>query len=184
MFESVITTPRLELHHIPAEGLIALLEEKSDLSAIAGRDFVNPHKVLVNEDGPLPWRVPQVKKDPTTNKWFIRFIVLTATREVIGSTSFHGVPDENGMLEIGIGIDSQFWNNGYATEALNGMWQWAASEAGVKVFRYTVSPTNLASVAIITRFGFAYMGEQMDEIDGPESIYEMSVEDFLARSEK
>ena len=107
MYEQVIITSRLELHHIPAAGLIALLEEKSDLEAIAGRNFTNPHRVLIDDSGPLGWRVPQVKADPSTNKWFVRFITLKDTGEIIGSTSFHGVPDSEGMMEIGIGIDEK-----------------------------------------------------------------------------
>lgn len=179
--QPIIYTNRLELHHIPAEGIIALLEEKNDLLAIAGRDFINPHRTLVDNSGPLGWRVPQVKADPSTNKWFVRFIVDSQSREVIGSTSFHGIPDENGMMEIGIGIEEKFWGNGFATEALLGMWGWACGEAGVKVLRYTVSPSNLASVAIIKKFGFDYKGQQMDEVDGPEDIYEMSVADFQVK---
>jgi ribosomal-protein-alanine N-acetyltransferase len=181
MHEAMIKTPRLELHHIPAEGIISLLEVKDDLLAIAGRDFTNPHRNLVDDSGPLGWRVPQVKADPSTNKWFVRFIVDAASREVIGSTSFHGVPDSEGMMEIGIGIEEKFWGNGYATEALQGMWQWVCGEAGVRTLRYTVSPSNIASVSIIKKFGFAFMGQQMDEIDGPEDIYEMSVEDFMSK---
>jgi len=181
VYEQSIKTERLELHHIPAEGIIALLEEQNDLPAIAGRDFTNPHKNLVLDSGPLGWRVPQVKADPSTNKWFVRFIVDTKTREVIGSTSFHGVPDDEGMMEIGIGIEEKFWGNGYATEALLGMWKWVCGEAGVRTLRYTVSPSNIASVAIIKKFGFAHMGQQMDEIDGPEDIYEMSVEEFKSK---
>jgi RimJ/RimL family protein N-acetyltransferase len=178
MFEPVIETNRLELHHIPVEGLISLLDDKSDLLAIAGRDFINPHSTLVVDSGPLAWRVPQVKTDPASNKWFVRFIVLTQSREVIGSTSFHGVPDKAGMMEIGIGIEEAFWGNGYATEALLGMWRWVITQPGVSTLRYTVSPTNLASVAIIKKFGFHHLGQQMDEIDGPEDIFEMSVEVF------
>jgi RimJ/RimL family protein N-acetyltransferase len=119
-----------------------------------------------------------VKEDPSLNKWFIRFIVLTQSQEVIGSTSFHGAPDESGMVEIGIGIEEAFWGNGYATEALLGMWRWVVTQRGISTLRYTVSPTNLASVAIIKKFGFQHQGQQMDEIDGPEDIYEMSVEEF------
>ena len=181
MYEPLIKTTRLELHHIPAAGIIALLEEKNDLPAIAGRDFTNPHRNLVDESGPLGWRVPQVKADPATNKWFVRFIVDAKTREVIGSTSFHGVPDSEGMMEIGIGIEEAFWGNGYATEALLGMWKWVCGEAGVRTLRYTVSPSNLASVAIIKKFGFAHMGQQIDEEDGPEDIYEMSVDEFKSK---
>ena len=178
MFEQVIETPRLELHHIPANGLVALLEEKSDFGAIAGRNFTNPHRVLVDDSGPLGWRVPQVKEDPSTNKWFVRLIVLKESLEIIGSTSFHGVPDENGMMEIGIGLDEKFWGKGYAKEALLGMWRWVVTQPGVSILRYTVSPTNIASVKIIQGFGFTHIGQQIDEEDGPEDIYEMSVEDF------
>ena len=178
MYEPSISTPRLELHHIPVDGLISLFEEKEDVLAIAGRDFKNPHGQLVIEPGPLGWRVPQVKINPEVNKWFVRFIVLKETREVIGSTSFHSAPDGEGMIEIGLGIEEKFWGQGFAKEALSGMWRWVVDQPGVKTLRYTVSPTNIASIKVIEYFGFARMGQQMDEIDGPEDIYEMSVEDF------
>mgnify|MGYP000437970932 FL=1 len=157
MHEALIETPRLELHHIPVAGLISLCEAKDDSLAIAGRDFSNPHKNLVINPGPLGWRVPQVKADPTTNKWFVRFIVLKENREVIGSISFHGVPDENGMMEIGLGIEEAFRGHGYAKEALLGMWRWVCGQPGVKTLRYTVSPTNIPSIAIIKGFGFNHI---------------------------
>ncbi len=181
MYQPLIETSRLELHHIPAEGLISLFEEKNDSLAIAGRAFTNPYQNLILESGPLAWRVPQVKADPTTNKWFVRFIVLRESAEVIGSTSFHGVPDEVGMMEIGIGINENFWSQGFAKEALRGMWIWVCQEPGVRTLRYTVSPTNTPSVRIIQGFGFTYMGQQIDEIDGPEDIYEMPVAEFMEK---
>ncbi|CAN2182833.1 RimL Acetyltransferases, including N-acetylases of ribosomal proteins [Candidatus Nanopelagicaceae bacterium] len=181
MIEPVIVTPRLELHHISAQGIIELYENKSDVTAIAGRDFTNPHQNLVKESGPLGWRVPQVKVDPSVNKWFVRFIVLKESKEVIGSTSFHGVPDAEGMMEIGLGIEEAFRNKGYAREALAGMWKWVSTFPEVKTLRYTVSPENLPSIAVINYFGFEYKGQQMDEIDGPENIYEMSTAEFVAK---
>jgi RimJ/RimL family protein N-acetyltransferase len=179
MHQHVIATERLELHHICVDGLISLFEDKTDLLAIAGRDFANPLQNLILEPGPLAWRVPQVKVDPALNKWFVRFIVRN--KVIIGSTSFHGAPDEAGMVEIGIGIEESYRNQGFAREALLGMWRWVCGEPGVLTLRYTVSPTNIPSVKIIQNFGFTYMGQQMDEIDGPEDIYEMSTEAFLER---
>jgi len=181
VYEQVIDTPRLELHHISAQGIIDLYENKDDATAIAGRNIINPHQNLVKESGPLGWRVPQVKVDASVNKWFIRFIVLRSSREIIGSTSFHGVPDENGMMEIGLGIEEEFRNQGFAREALVGMWRWVCSQPDVKTLRYTVSPDNLASIAVINYFGFEYKGQQMDEEDGPENIYEMSTEEFMQK---
>jgi len=181
VYEKVIDTPRLELHHISAQGIIELYENKNDAIAIAGRDITNPHKNLVKESGPLGWRVPQVKADSSTNKWFVRFIVLKETKEIIGSTSFHGVPDAEGMMEIGLGIEEPFQGNGYAKEALKGMWNWVCTFPEVKTLRYTVSPDNLPSIAVINYFGFEYKGQQIDEEDGPENIYEMSTSEFMSK---
>jgi len=181
MYEPVILTKRVELHHLPVQGIIDLLERQEDTAAIAGRPFSNPHKVLLENSGPLAWRVPQVKADPSCNKWFVRFIVLQESSEVIGSASFHGVPDEDGMMEIGLGIEEPFRNQGFAREALLGMWRWVSTQPDVKTLRYTVSPDNLPSIAVINYFGFEYKGQQIDEVDGPENIYEMSTQEFLQR---
>ena len=181
MHEPVIETSRLELHHLSPEAIIELFEDKSDSKAIAGRDFTNPHKNLIEDSGPLAWRVPQVKVDPSLNKWFVRFIVLKESREVIGSTSFHGAPDGDGMIEIGLGIEPAFQGRGYAKESLQAMWRWAVNFPEVRTLRYTVSPDNLPSIAVIKYFGFDYKGQQMDEIDGPEDIYEMSAQEFSKR---
>ena len=181
MNEPKISTQRLELHHICVAGLIDLFDHQSDVAAIAGRDLKNPYNVLIENSGPLAWRVPQVKKDPNLNKWFVRFIVLRDSREIIGSTSFHGAPDHEGMIEIGLGIEPKFQGRGYAKEALIGMWTWVVDQPGVRTLRYTVSPENKASIAVISYFGFTFQGVQMDEIDGPENIYEMSAVEFSTK---
>lgn len=184
MFEEPIFTPRLELHHIPADGLISLYEDKDDYLAIAGRDFTNPFKNLITSPGPLAWRVPQVKEDPKKNKWCVRFVVLADSREIIGSISFHGEPDKDGMLEIGLGIEEAFQGRGFAKEALMGMWLWACNNSVVRQLRYTVSPDNLASIKVIEYFGFQFQGQQIDETDGPENIYEESAESFREKWSK
>jgi RimJ/RimL family protein N-acetyltransferase len=176
--QATLVTRRLELHHINGANLITLFENRDDSPVLDNVDFTNPYRVLVDFQGPLRWRVPQVKADPSSNKWFLRLIVLKENREVIGSTSFHGVPDENGMIEIGLGIESEFHNQGFAKESLLAMWSWAIDQPGVKSFRYTVSPDNAPSIKVIEYFGFPFTGVQIDEEDGPENIYEISTEEF------
>lgn len=176
-----IETNRLVLHHICAEDLITLFEDPENQSIYEGKSYSNPHRQLMDDSGPLAWRVPQVKVDPRLNRWFVRWIVLRSTGEIIGSTSFHGAPDAVGMVEIGLGIQESFRNMGFAKEALLGMWRWALSDSEVKVLRYTVSVENAPSIRVIESFGFHYQGEQIDEEDGPESIYEMSRDEFLEK---
>ena len=177
----LIQTERLDLHHIEAEDLIDLFEKRDDAQALAGKNFSNPLRVLIDFQGPLAWRVPQVKQNPSVNKWFVRWAVLRSTQEVIGSSSFHGAPDDAGMIEIGLGVEVAHQRQGFGREILQGMWGWVVNEANVNTLRYTVSPTNTASIALVNSFGFNYVGEQIDDIDGPESIYELSADEYRKR---
>lgn len=176
--EPVIHCERLELHHLAANELIALHADAEDTSIYESHNYRNPHRVLVDGPSPVHWRVPQVIDNPSSNKWFIRWMVLRETREIVGSLSFHGPPDESGMLEIGLGVHERFQRKGFAREALTAMWLWACGQHGVKTFRYTVDPHNEPSVELVRGFNFSHVGQQIDDIDGPEDIYEMSVEDF------
>jgi RimJ/RimL family protein N-acetyltransferase len=173
-----IQTNRLELHLISVPELLALAADPTDPKVIAGKPFVNPYKVLEQEPSPVRYRAPQVEINPAVNKWFIRWIVEKSTREIVGSISFHGPPDDEGMLEVGLGICTEKQNLGYAKEALFALWSWALSQSGVHKFRYTVSADNYASVAVINFFEFLHVGQQIDEEDGPEEIYEMSCKTF------
>ena len=91
------------------------------------------------------------------------------------------MPDAEGMIEIGIEIHPDFQNNGYAKEALLGMWIWVIDQPGVRTLRYTVAAQNLPSVKIVSSFGFKHVGQQIDEEDGPEEIFEMDAEEFRSR---
>ena len=180
----LIKTKRLDLFLIPVPELFMLHDEPDNPLLLADRNFTNPHNELTHEhSGPLNWRVPQVKADPSTNVWFIRWIVLRERQEVVGSISFHSPPDETGMIEIGFGISEPCRNLGYGKEALLAMWSWVIDQPGVKTLRYTVSASNAPSLAIINSLGFAHVGQQLDEIDGPEEIFEMPADEFRLRLE-
>jgi RimJ/RimL family protein N-acetyltransferase len=175
----LIQTKRLDLNLIPIPELIMLHEDPDNSSLLSDRDFTNPYNELTHEhSGPLRWRVPQVKADPSSNVWFIRWIVLRETKEVVGSISFHAPPNETGMIEIGFGVCEPCRNQGFGKEALLGMWTWVIDQPGVQTLRYTVSATNAPSMAIINSLGFSHVGQQIDEEDGPEEIFEMSVTEF------
>ena len=176
--QPIIRTQRLELHHLSVDQLVKLYETPHDASINDNQPFDNPHRVLIDDSGPLKWRVPQVKVDPSLNKWFVRWIVLSHTREIIGSTSFHGPPSTDGMIEIGYGIHPDFQGQGFGPEALIGMWSWAIEDVHVKTLRYTVSQTNTRSLRVIQKFGFTNVGQQIDDVDGPELIFELSSIDF------
>jgi RimJ/RimL family protein N-acetyltransferase len=148
----------------------------------AGREpkwngFSNPFKHLIEGPNPLVHRIPRVKKDPLFAE--IGLVLAIAGRELIGSAGFHDFPDENGMIEIGFGIVPEKQGIGYGTELLHGMWRAISERPDVKILRYTVSPDNAPSMHIIKKLEFELVGEQMDDEDGLELIYELPIKEYL-----
>ena len=123
---------------------------------------------------PLPPRISQFAK------YLLRVAVLKQSSTIIASAGFHNAPDPAGMIEIGFGVDNAYQNLGYGQEILHGMWSWVVNDPQVKTLRYTVSPDNLVSLNIIKKLNFNLIGEQIDEKDGLELIYELSSENYIA----
>lgn len=179
--DELIRTRRLDLHLLPADDVVRLCEDPGDPAPWIGRAYTNPHRVLVDDPGPLPYRARQVREDPMVNRWLVRLIVLRTSSEVIGNIGLHGAPDPAGMVEVGLSIHPAFRRQGYATEAAIRMLQWACDQPGVRTLRWSVSPDNAPSIRIAEGLGFRHVGEQMDEQDGLELVYELPSAEFVAR---
>lgn len=141
--------------------------------------FSNPYNHLIEGPTPLPYRIPRVKLNPEFAEIAIVLAIEKASNEIIGSAGFHDFPNEDGMIEIGFGIVPQKQNQGFGKELLHGMWGYIVKRPDVKTLRYTVSPTNDPSMHIIKSLGFELVGEQIDEEDGLELIFEMSAQRYL-----
>jgi len=174
----LISTARLDLHAVRPVDYEKLAIDRADPTLWVDRGFSNPHRHLVDDPGPIPYRIPRIRKNPEFAKYLLRLAVLRESGEIIGSTGFHDAPDGSGMIEIGLGVEEKFRGQGFAQEMLHGMWRWVTEDLQVKVLRYTVSPTNEPSQAIIKKLGFEYKGQQIDEEDGPEDIFEMSASHY------
>lgn len=177
----MIQTARLDLHAVqPAEySLLAI--DRADPRLWLDRGFSNPYRHLVDDPGPLVHRIPRILADPTAAPYLLRMAVLRESGAIVGSAGFHDRPDETGMIEIGLGIVPEWQGKGLGRELLVGMWGWVVRQPGVRMLRYTVSPDNVPSVALVRSFGFDHRGQQIDEEDGPEDIYEMAADDFNRR---
>ncbi len=53
---------------------------------------------------------------------------------------------------------------------------WASADPAVRTVRASISPDNAASLATLRPFGFAHVGEQWDEEDGVELLFELPVD--------
>jgi ribosomal-protein-alanine N-acetyltransferase len=135
---------------------------------------------------PIPWldevrwlagmRAQQVRLRPDDAPWLLRAILLRTADgglHAIGYLNFHAGPDERGMVEVGYTLLPEARGQGYAIEAVRAAFDWATNVHGVHLFRASVAPDNERSLNLINRLGFRQTGEQWDEVDGLELVFEL-----------
>ncbi len=172
----LISTERLDLVLLDVPEVLAYEFVTPGVDLLAGKPFENPYLMLVNDLGPLQFRIAQVKADPSVNRWLLRVIVHRSANRAIGIINFHDSPNEVGMVEIGYRIAEPERRQGFAREAVLGMSHWAIADQRVHTLRASISPANIASRNLVAGLGFVEVGMQEDDIDGPEIIYELSAE--------
>lgn len=66
----------------------------------------------------------EIEIDPSLIGWGVWLVFLKEDEQFIGDIGFKGKP-HNGVVEIGYGIQKEAQNNGYATEAVEALINWA-----------------------------------------------------------
>jgi ribosomal-protein-alanine N-acetyltransferase len=177
----MISTERLDLVLLSVEEVLTYADVAPGADLLADKPFANPHGLLVDDVGPLHYRIRQVRADPSVNPWLVHVMVERSSNTAIGFVNFHDRPDANGMVEIGYRVVPPRRRQGFALEATLGMFQWALLDSHVWTFRASVSPGNVASRNLVEGLGLIEVGLQEDPDDGPEIIYEIAAAEFAAR---
>ena len=167
----IVSTARLDLHPLPLPLIDALLaHDLTAARALAPYDI--DEGTFAEDEHVLTLRQAQLRADPAELPWLYRAAVRRGTREVVARAGFHAPPDADGSVEIGYRVQPAWQRQGLATELATGLIAWAA-EQGVARCLASTTPGNAASQAVLARLGFVRTGEQMDEIDGLEWVYEL-----------
>lgn len=148
---------------------------RGDLAAANRASPVPLSEYFADPDWRGVWqrRSEQVDQDPASAAWVTGVIWDEDEQVAVGRAGYHGPPDPSGMVEIGYAVVPEYRRRGYARAALEALLQRAAREPAVRTVRVTISPDNTASYQLAAQYGFAEVGEQWDEEDGLEIIYEV-----------
>jgi RimJ/RimL family protein N-acetyltransferase len=144
----------------------------AELGAAFGVEWVEEVRRLAG------YRARQLRERPQDEPWLLRPIIRREAglrREAIGYLNFHAGPDQHGMVEIGYTLLPTARGQGYAIEAVRAAFDWATRVHGVRRFRASVAPGNDRSLNLIGKLGFVRRGEQWDERDGLELVFELDV---------
>src|SRR4051794_10064437 len=170
--DDVIVTDRLELVPLTPSLLRAVAggglgEGERRLNAPGGAGW--------QEGVPAEYRLAQLAADPGEQPWLVRAVLLRTPRRVVGSIGFHAPPNDQGRVEVGYDIVAGERRQGYAREAMHALLDWAWATGQARACVASVSPDNAPSLALIRDFEFRRVGEQIDEIDGLEWVFERAL---------
>ena len=169
---AIIVTERLTMPLLTATRLERLLacdmaSVEAEVAGLLPRQWVAENARLMR------FRLVQIQGDPAAEQWLLRPILRADDGQprAIGLINFHGPPDERGFAEVGYGLEPAARGHGYAIEAVEALFGWAAAEHGVRRFRASISPDNLRSQNLVRKLGMEPVGSQWDETDGLEVIW-------------
>ena len=117
------------------------------------------------------------KRDPENRIWYAPWkMTLKNSQEFVGDLCFKG-PVKKHSVEIGYGILAEHESNGYASEALQAMTQWAFSQKDVVFVKAETAPDNKASQRVLEKCGFVPDGTTGEE--GPRFVLERPLTNWV-----
>ncbi len=164
--------PRVRLVEMTEPVLAALAEgDRETAGALVGAElgehFASEEMLWLSK-----YRLGQLRAVPSRAGWLANVVVDADSGQAVGHAGFHGPPDERRMVEIGYSVVPELRRRGYARATLVELLRRADASPEVATVRASIRPDNKASLATIAGFGFEWVGEQWDDIDGLEHIHE------------
>ncbi len=114
-----------------------------------------------------------IRENPDVRLWGDRLMIMReGPRRIIGSVIFHGKPGEDGIAEVGYGVEAESQGLGIATEGTRASVDWALAQPGIHMVRATTPPWHRASIRVLEKSGFACVGTEEHETLGEISVFE------------
>jgi len=158
----MIETKRLILKPLTYPQLLKYL--KADNSLEAELHVNNSSRIITPElKEALEETILPSVKNPNKNHLYCTLwtIISKAENKMVGDLCITGEPNAAGEIEIGYGTYKEFEGNGFMTEAVGGIINWAKSQPDVKCIVAGTEKSNIASFAILLKNNF----EKTDETE-------------------
>lgn len=153
----MLKTTNLQLLIIERIHVEAFLRNKSELAKILRVSIPNSWPTF-----PEAFSIPAEESheaNPPTNEWNGFFFIHQKDNALVGNGGFYGQPDDSGTVEIGYEIAPEYWNRGFATEAVQAMINFAFAHEEVKaIMAHTLAEKN-ASNKVLQKVGMEFVAE-------------------------
>ncbi len=158
-----IPTERLELVPATPDLIRAALVDDAYLGKCLGARIPASWPPEFYEPMGLEYTLLRLEAGPEQAGWWMHYFVLRSESEdgrvVIGTGGYKGPPHENGTVEIGYTVASEYQRRGYATEASQGLVRHAFTFPEVhRVVAETFTDLT-PSIGVLEKLGFRYVGD-------------------------
>lgn len=148
---------------IQTERLLVVPSSPEHYDQYSGQYDMGPH---------IDMHLEELKRDPSVKGWGVWFVLLRETGQVIGDIGFKGKPDAQKTVEVGYGIIPAAQNQGFATEAVRALLEWAFSTGQVERVTAECLRDNVASIRVLEKLGNGKNGCQgrhavLEKREGP-----------------
>lgn len=115
-----------------------------------------------------------IRLDPDLRLWGDRLVILDggSQRRIVGSVVFHGRPADDGIAEVGYGVEDESQRLGYGTEAVLASVDWALAQPECRAVRATTFPWNTASIRVLQKVGMEKLTTRDHDMLGEMWIFE------------
>lgn len=151
----MLETNRLLLRPLSLNQLIMYIQNDHTLEDTLGLQHcdrvISPDLKEALEETILPNVVDTSKRIHFCTLWTI---ILKAEKRMVGDMCFVGEPDDEGRAELGYGTYDEHQGNGYMTEAVGAVVQWALAQPGVQSVVASTEKHNIPSFRVLEKNGF------------------------------
>ncbi len=158
-----ITTRRLRLLALTAGQLRLYLVEPGQLER-----ELSLKPSLAPADAPrrraIRLKLPAASRASEASWLWRTYWLIVAGDAGVGLAGFKGPPDDAGRVEIGYGIEDGHRRQGYATEAVGALVDWALAKPACRAVTARTHPANEASIAVLRKVGFQLSGADEREL--------------------
>ncbi|MEO8435133.1 MAG: GNAT family N-acetyltransferase [Pyrinomonadaceae bacterium] len=162
----MIETARLKLIPYGLMHFEAILDDQGKLAELLGATVFENWFVFPGVAGieAIRYAYEHLKANPDIAGWWTYLFIHHEDNALIGHGGFKGKPNEAGMVEIGYALVPAYRGRGLATEAAQGLMEYAFSDHRVKtVDAHTLAEPN-PSTRVLERLGL----KQVDTLQDPD----------------
>lgn len=154
----MIETLRLRLVPLSHEQLILFKDNPTALAKNLGIRKIEPYddpETAPHVEEAIQFWLESTQQYPTDFAWYTNWvIILKETSLAIGGIGFSGMPGEDGKTMVGYGLNTAYFGQGYASEALEALIRWGFVHSPLKAIIADTPVLNEGSQKVLVKNGF------------------------------